>query len=40
MTIDRLGPVLSAEAQETCAQTFGRMLDLEIMFHDAPYEAG
>lgn len=38
-TMDRLGPTLSAEAQETCASTFGRMLDLEILFHDAPYEA-
>ena len=38
--IDRLGPVLSAGAQEICAQTFGRMLDLEITFHTAPYEAG
>ena len=38
-TIDRLGPVLPADAQTSCAQVFGRMLDLEIMFHNAPYEA-
>lgn len=38
-TINRRGQTQSEEAQEICARTFGRMLDLEIMFHDAPYEA-
>ncbi len=38
-TIDRLGPLLPLDAQTNCAHVFGRMLDLEIEFHHAPYES-
>ncbi len=37
-TIDRRGSALSVEEQEACASIFGRMLALEIGFHDAPYD--
>lgn len=37
-TIDTRGPILPADRQEACATIFGRMLDLEIAFHQAPYE--
>jgi thiaminase/transcriptional activator TenA len=35
--LDELGPALSAEEQTRCASQFGRVLALEIAFHDAPY---
>lgn len=38
-TIDIRGPALPRDEQENCAAIFGRMLDLEIDFHNAPFEA-
>ena len=38
--LDELGPKLSAEGQRRCADHFGRVLALEIAFHDAPYAEG
>ena len=38
-TINTRGPAISPGDQENCAAIFGRMLDLEIAFHDAPFEA-
>jgi thiaminase/transcriptional activator TenA len=35
--LDQLGPSLPAEQQVRCADNFGRVLALEIAFHDAPY---
>ena len=35
--LDQLGPDLPAREQEGCAANFGRVLALEIAFHDAPY---
>jgi thiaminase (transcriptional activator TenA) len=35
--LDELGPTLPAEQQARCAENFGRVLALEIAFHDAPY---
>jgi thiaminase/transcriptional activator TenA len=35
--IDALGPLLAPDRQARCAELFGRVLDLEIAFHDAPY---
>jgi thiaminase (transcriptional activator TenA) len=35
--LDQLGPDLPARQQERCAANFGRVLALEIAFHDAPY---
>jgi thiaminase/transcriptional activator TenA len=35
--LNELGPSLSAEEQARCADIFGRVLALEIAFHDAPY---
>jgi thiaminase (transcriptional activator TenA) len=35
--LDRLGPSLSPSSQARCAEHFGRVLALEIAFHDAPY---
>jgi thiaminase/transcriptional activator TenA len=32
-----IGPVLATEEQARCANHFGRVLALEIAFHDAPY---
>jgi thiaminase/transcriptional activator TenA len=36
--LDQLGPGLPAREQERCAANFGRVLALEIAFHDAPYD--
>jgi thiaminase/transcriptional activator TenA len=36
--LDDLGPKLDQAAQERCSENFGRILELEIAFHDAPYE--
>ena len=38
-TINTRGPAMPPDDQENCAAIFGRMLDLEIAFHDAPYDA-
>jgi thiaminase/transcriptional activator TenA len=38
-TMNTRGPAMPPDGQETCAAIFGRMLDLEIAFHHAPYEA-
>lgn len=38
--LDELGPSLSAGEQARCADHFGRVLTLEIAFHDAPYAEG
>jgi len=35
--LDQLGPSLAIGEQERCAGIFGRVLALEIAFHDAPY---
>jgi thiaminase (transcriptional activator TenA) len=35
--LDELGPALPTEEQARCANHFGRVLALEIAFHDAPY---
>lgn len=35
--LDQLGPILSSSLQARCADHFGRVLALEIAFHDAPY---
>ena len=35
--LDQLGPDLPVEEQKRCARNFGRVLALEIAFHDAPY---
>jgi thiaminase/transcriptional activator TenA len=35
--LDQLGPRLPAEEQARCAEHFGRVLTLEIAFHDAAY---
>ena len=35
--LDELGPALPPARQERCAAIFGRVLALEIAFHDAPY---
>ena len=35
--LDQLGPDLPAREQERCAANFGRVLALEIAFHDAAY---
>jgi thiaminase/transcriptional activator TenA len=35
--LDQLGPGLPGERQARCADNFGRVLALEIAFHDAPY---
>jgi thiaminase/transcriptional activator TenA len=35
--LDQLGPGLPAAQQARCADNFGRVLALEIAFHDAPY---
>jgi thiaminase (transcriptional activator TenA) len=35
--IDELGPALATGQQARCAEHFGRILALEIAFHDAPY---
>jgi thiaminase (transcriptional activator TenA) len=35
--LDQLGPSLPAPLQTRCAEHFGRVLTLEITFHDAPY---
>jgi len=37
--IDALGPSLDSARQARCADSFARMLRLEIGFHDAPYES-
>ena len=37
-TINTRGPAIPPDDQENCAAIFGRMLDLEIAFHDAPFE--
>jgi thiaminase/transcriptional activator TenA len=36
--LDVLGPALDPSVQERCRANFGRVLELEIAFHDAPYE--
>jgi thiaminase/transcriptional activator TenA len=36
--LDGLGPALPPERQERCAAIFGRVLALEVAFHDAPYD--
>lgn len=38
-TINTRGPAVPPDEQENCAAIFGRMLDLEIAFHHAPYGA-
>jgi thiaminase/transcriptional activator TenA len=35
--LDQLGPDLPAAEQRRCADSFGRVLALEIAFHHAPY---
>lgn len=35
--LDQFGPSLPAEQQARCADNFGRVLALEVAFHDAPY---
>jgi thiaminase/transcriptional activator TenA len=35
--LDELGPALPPARQERCAAIFGRVLALEVAFHDAPY---
>jgi thiaminase (transcriptional activator TenA) len=35
--LDELGPTLAVGERERCAGNFGRVLALEIAFHDAPY---
>jgi thiaminase (transcriptional activator TenA) len=35
--LDELGPTLPVGEQARCADAFGRVLALEIAFHDAPY---
>jgi thiaminase/transcriptional activator TenA len=35
--LEQLGPSLSPTLQTRCAEHFGRVLALEILFHDAPY---
>ena len=35
--LDELGPTLPGARQARCAESFGRVLALEIAFHDAPY---
>ncbi len=37
--MNTLGPAMPPDGQETCAAIFGRILDLEIAFHHAPYDA-
>lgn len=39
LTINARGPAMPPDSQEACAAIFGRMLDLEIAFHHAPFEA-
>jgi thiaminase (transcriptional activator TenA) len=36
--LDSFAPALDGEARQRCRDNFGRMLALEIAFHDAPYE--
>lgn len=36
--LDILGPALDPPIQQQCRAHFGRVLELEIAFHDAPYE--
>jgi thiaminase/transcriptional activator TenA len=36
--LDELGPALDPATREACAAAMGRVLELEIAFHDAPYE--
>lgn len=36
--LDVLGPALDPPVQQRCRAHFGRVLELEIAFHDAPYE--
>ncbi|MDH3663700.1 MAG: TenA family protein [Alphaproteobacteria bacterium] len=38
-TINTRGPAMAPDDQENCVAVFGRMLNLEIAFHDAPYDA-
>lgn len=38
-TMNTRGPAMPPDGQENCAIIFGRMLELEIAFHHAPYEA-
>ncbi len=35
--LDELGPTLPPARRERCVSVFGRVLELEIAFHDAPY---
>jgi len=37
--VDALGPRLNPARQRRCADSFARMLRLEIAFHDAPYDS-
>lgn len=36
--LDDLGPTLAAPVRQRCQAHFGRILQLEVAFHDAPYE--
>ena len=38
-TMNTRGPAMRPDAQENCAIIFGRILDLEVAFHHAPYDA-
>lgn len=38
-TMNTRGPAMPPDGQEICVTIFGQMLDLEIDFHDAPYDA-
>ncbi len=38
--LDTLGPTLDLPGRQRCRDNFGRVLELEIAFHDAPYEGG
>jgi thiaminase/transcriptional activator TenA len=38
--LEQLGPSLSPTLQDRCAEHFGRVLALEIAFHEAPYAEG
>lgn len=37
--LDRYGPLLPSHRQADAAYIFGRILELEIAFHDAPYDS-